>query len=85
MRLVRQIILGILLHENTEACVQAFERISVSPQLKAFREGLRLFINHFLVKNAESRVTLKEDITKLKNRAELVDRILLTRAGKIVF
>lgn len=85
MRLLRQIILGILLHENEEASLQVFERISLSSQLKTFREGLRLFINHFLIKNAESRTISEKELAKLKERGELADRMLLSRGGKIVF
>ncbi|XP_043276186.1 nucleolar MIF4G domain-containing protein 1 [Venturia canescens] len=85
MRLLRQIILGILLHDTEEACLHVFERISISPQLKTFREGLRLFINHFLIKNAELRTISAKEVDKLKKRGELVDRILLSLGGKTVF
>ncbi|KAL6264325.1 hypothetical protein P5V15_004434 [Pogonomyrmex californicus] len=85
MRLVRQIMLGILLHENEEACLEVFGRISLSPKLQTFRESLRLFINHFLVKNICTTENLEEQSELLKKRAEYVDKILSTRESKLVF
>ncbi|XP_070523734.1 nucleolar MIF4G domain-containing protein 1 homolog isoform X2 [Cardiocondyla obscurior] len=85
MRLVRQIMLGILLHENEEACLEVFGRISLSPKLQTFRESLRLFINHFLVKNICASENLQEHSELLKKRAELVDKLLSTRESKLIF
>jgi len=85
MRLVRQIMLGILLHENEEACLGVFERISLSPKLQAFRESLRLFISHFLLKNINAAENLQEQSEILKKRAEWVDKMLSTRESKLIF
>lgn len=85
MRLVRQIMLGILLHKNEEACFEVFSRISFSPKLQTFRESLRLFINHFLIKNISTVENLQEQSKLLKTRAEHVDKILSTRDSKSVF
>ncbi|TGZ53119.1 nucleolar MIF4G domain-containing protein 1 [Temnothorax longispinosus] len=85
MRLVRQIMLGILLHENEEACLEVFGRISLSPKLQTFRESLRLFINHFLVKNICASENLQEHSELLMNRARLVDKLLSTRESKLIF
>ncbi|KYQ46176.1 Nucleolar MIF4G domain-containing protein 1 [Trachymyrmex zeteki] len=85
MRLVRQIMLGILLHENEEACLEVFGKISLSPKLQIFRESLRLFINHFLVKNLCAVENLQEHSELLKKRAELIDKLLSTRESKLIF
>lgn len=85
MRLVRQIMLGILLHENGEVCLEVFERISQSPKLQTFRESLRLFINHFLVKNICATENLQKQSVLLQKRVELVDTILNTRESKVLF
>ncbi|XP_018378058.1 PREDICTED: nucleolar MIF4G domain-containing protein 1 homolog isoform X2 [Trachymyrmex cornetzi] len=85
MRLVRQIMLGILLHENEEACLEVFAKISLSPKLQTFRESLRLFINHFLVKNICAAENLQEHSELLKKRAGLVDKLLSTRESKLIF
>ncbi|EFN89915.1 nucleolar MIF4G domain-containing protein 1 homolog [Harpegnathos saltator] len=85
MRLVRQIMLGILLHENGEACLEVFQRISLSPKLQTFRESLRLFISHFLVKNIYAAENLQKQSTLLQKRTELVDQILNARDSKVIF
>ncbi|XP_012270111.1 nucleolar MIF4G domain-containing protein 1 [Orussus abietinus] len=85
VRLLRQIMLGILLHENTDACVQVFERISMSSQLHMFREGLRLFINHFVVKIAKEDVLPTQQVAKLKETALLMDKILMSHGTSNVF
>lgn len=85
MKFLEQIILGILLHENKQACLQVFERISVSSQLQTFRESLRLFINCFLIKNIHSYDILDEQRTMLKERIELVDKLLILHGSKIGF
>lgn len=84
MRLVRQIMLGILLHKNEETCFEVFSRISFSPNLQTFRESLRLFINHFLIKNI-SVENLQEQGELLKTRAEHVDKILSIQDSKSIF
>ncbi|XP_050466071.1 nucleolar MIF4G domain-containing protein 1 homolog [Cataglyphis hispanica] len=85
MRLIRQIMLGILLHENEEACLEVFGRISLSPKLQTFRESLRLFINHFLIKNIDANENMQKQSDLLKKRAEWVDKILSTRESKLIF
>ncbi|XP_029178156.1 nucleolar MIF4G domain-containing protein 1 [Nylanderia fulva] len=85
MRLIRQVMLGILLHENEDACLEVFGKISLSPKLQTFRESLRLFINHFLVKNVSAVENLQKQSELLNKRAEWVDKILSTRESKFVF
>lgn len=85
MKLLRQILLGILLHKDEETCLQVFQRISNSPQLQAFREGLGLFISYFLIKNIDSSGTSDQKEAILKERTELVEKILLSHGSKVVF
>lgn len=85
MRLIRQIMLGILLHENEDACLEVFGRISLSPKLQTFRESLRLFINHFLVRNVSAVENLQKQSELLNKRAEWVDKILSSRESKFIF
>ncbi|XP_017887279.1 nucleolar MIF4G domain-containing protein 1 [Ceratina calcarata] len=85
MRFIKQILLNIFLHENELACMQVFERISISPQLEAFRESLRLFISCFLVKNVDSYNILEEQKMMLNKRAESVDKILTTHGSRVIF
>lgn len=85
MKLVRQIIIGILLHKNEEECLHVFEKISLSPKLQTFRESLRLFINHFLIRNIEACKVMEEESALIKQRGQQVEKILLTRECKILF
>lgn len=85
MKLLRQIVLGVLMHENSEACLGVFERITRSEQLQNFREALRLFITQFVVKNAKEGLIPEDKASLIKERAELVDRLLATRNSRIVF
>ncbi|KAG7197752.1 hypothetical protein KM043_001576 [Ampulex compressa] len=85
MKLLRQILLGVLLHDNEEACVQAFQRICASAQLQNFREGLRLFINQFLLRNIKDDTMAHEKGALLRRRAETVERMLISHGNKVVF
>lgn len=85
MRFIRQLMIGILLNDDTEACVGAFEKISKSPNLKSLRDGLRFFISCFLVKNIDSKNLPENYVRKLKERADIVEKIFLTRSGIIAF
>lgn len=85
MRFVKQILLNIFLHEDESACIQVFQRISISPQLETFRESLRLFISCFLVKSVDSYSISEAQKTMLKERAESVDRILTMHGSRVIF
>lgn len=78
LRLMRQILLGVLLHKDSQKTLEVFQRVAISPKLHLFRESLRLFISHFLVKTSSANEdTLSEkQKTLLKERAAAVDRIL---------
>lgn len=53
---------------------KVFERVAVSPKLKLFREGLKIFIKHFLLKNTSSLPP--EDVENLKKRADVAEKAL---------
>lgn len=76
LRFMRQTLLGILLHDDDEACSGVFEKISQSEKLKTFRDSLRLFIHHFLLKNLSSDGEKGEKVELLQERAKTVDKIL---------
>lgn len=82
MKLIRKIMLEILLHDDLEACVQAFERISLAAQLQNLREGLRLFISYFLANYAAKKLPDKS-VQRLKQRTELVEKVLYTRSSRL--
>jgi len=77
--------LGILLHENEEMCLKVFEKISLSTKLQTFKESLRLFISHFLMKNISAANNLQEQSALLKKRVELIDKMLSSRETRFIF
>lgn len=76
VRLVRQILLSILLSDDSSKCQAVFLRIAPSPQLHLFREGLRLFINHFVLRKGSSKSLPKREFELLQERAKLADKAM---------
>ncbi|XP_011496372.1 PREDICTED: nucleolar MIF4G domain-containing protein 1 [Ceratosolen solmsi marchali] len=85
MKFFKKIMLDILLHQDTEKCVCVFERISVATKLHEFRDGLRLFINYFLLKNINENLLPKEQFELLETRIKMVDELLINSESKIAF
>lgn len=81
LRFIRQVLLQILLHESEEVCLEVFGKVAGSPKLKTFRDSLRLFVHHFLLKNLKEGVVGEEQRELLKKRVEVVERTL-TSGGK---
>lgn len=79
MRFMRQILLGILLHESTDACLGVFEKVALSEKLKMFRESLRLFIHHFVLRNLKEGTVDEDKKQLLESRAQMVEKLLNTR------
>jgi len=77
--------LGILLHENEEACFEVFGKISLSTKLHTFKESLRLFISHFLMKNISATENLQQQSALLKKRVEVIDKMLSSRETRFIF
>ncbi|CAK1587274.1 unnamed protein product [Parnassius mnemosyne] len=87
VRFMRQILLAVIMNADFQASLEVFLRISKSPKLHMFRESLRLFIQHFLIKNAgkKSSVLSEEEMETLKERAVEVDKILTMHESKLRF
>ncbi|XP_038222505.1 nucleolar MIF4G domain-containing protein 1 homolog [Zerene cesonia] len=87
VRFMRQILLAIIMNEDLQASLEVFHRISKPPKLHMFRESLRLFIQHFLIKNAgkKSNVLSEGDMATLKDRSMEVDKILTMYENKLRF
>ncbi|XP_076349101.1 nucleolar MIF4G domain-containing protein 1 homolog [Tachypleus tridentatus] len=81
VRFLRQILLAILLHDSEETCQSVFLRIAPAPKLKILREGLRLFMHHFLLRNKD-RLT-KDIIPKLEIRVKLAEEALNSAEKKM--
>lgn len=76
LRFMRQILLGVLLNENLVACQEVFINVSQSDKLKMFRESLRLFIHHFLLRNLNTNLINDKQKLLLEERARIVEKIL---------
>ncbi|XP_026756096.2 nucleolar MIF4G domain-containing protein 1 homolog [Galleria mellonella] len=85
VRFMRQILLAIIMNENLQTCLEVFHRISKPAKLHMFRESIRLFIQHFLIKNMgkQSNVLSAQETAKLKERAVEVDKILTMYESKL--
>lgn len=84
---MRQILLAIIMNANLEASLEVFLRIAKPPKLRLFRESIRLFIQHFLIKNVgkQNSVLSEQDMATLKERALAVEKILASHESKLVF
>lgn len=76
LRLIRQILLGILMHEDLEEVQAVFSKVALSDKLKMFRESLRLFIHHFLLRNLKGDVLSDDQKQHLESRSKMVEQIL---------
>uniref|UniRef100_A0A6P7FR44 Nucleolar MIF4G domain-containing protein 1 homolog n=1 Tax=Diabrotica virgifera virgifera TaxID=50390 RepID=A0A6P7FR44_DIAVI len=83
LRFTRQILLGILLHKDVEASLSVFARVSQSEKLKLFRESLRLFIHHFLLRNLKTDKVPEDQKTLLESRAKMVERVLASKEVRV--
>uniref|UniRef100_A0A1A8NAD0 Nucleolar MIF4G domain-containing protein 1 n=1 Tax=Nothobranchius rachovii TaxID=451742 RepID=A0A1A8NAD0_9TELE len=54
VRFLRQVLTKLLKESESEDLVNIFGRVSGIPKLRMLREGLKLFISHFLLKNTSS-------------------------------
>ncbi|XP_055593281.1 nucleolar MIF4G domain-containing protein 1 homolog [Uranotaenia lowii] len=84
LRLVRQTMLGILLNEDENKCLQVFNRVAPSFKLKGFKDSLRLFLHHFLLKGS-SKTEESEELRLLQERIRMADRMLDTSESRVHF
>jgi len=83
VRFLRQVLLEVLLTDSKEDFQQAFQRVTLSPKLRLFQEGIRIFIHHFLLRNMSSLP--QQDMETLQSRAKMADKILSTAESKVKF
>ncbi|KAF5270160.1 hypothetical protein FQR65_LT05640 [Abscondita terminalis] len=83
LRFIRQILIGILLCDDEDACKGVFTNVAQSEKLKLFRESLKLFIQHFLVKNLKSDAIPDNKKSLLIDRANVINGILSSNDKRI--
>ncbi|XP_055063037.2 nucleolar MIF4G domain-containing protein 1 [Misgurnus anguillicaudatus] len=82
VKFLKQILLKLLKETEPEDLVNIFGRISGIPNLGMLREGLKLFISHFLLRNAHTQEPA-EQAKVLIDRAEVATRAMEAREAKL--
>ncbi|XP_078656265.1 nucleolar MIF4G domain-containing protein 1-like [Branchiostoma floridae x Branchiostoma belcheri] len=80
VQFLRQILLALLLEQEENTVQAIFTRVAKFPKLQQFRDGLRLFMSHFLMKK---RSKMEDEIAqKLRRRLRMAERALLGTGSK---
>ncbi|XP_023297218.2 nucleolar MIF4G domain-containing protein 1 homolog [Lucilia cuprina] len=75
--LMKEICKGLLLSSEEQDLYQAFERLAKNTKLQQFKQSLRLFLQHFLLKEQGSTLKLsEEEMELLQKRVDYVDKLL---------
>ncbi|XP_029002593.1 nucleolar MIF4G domain-containing protein 1 [Betta splendens] len=82
VRFLRQLLTKILMETELEDLSNIFGRISGIPKLGMLREGLKLFISHFLLKNAPSQRPA-EQAAMLSERAQVATKAMEAKEAKL--
>ncbi|XP_045054659.2 nucleolar MIF4G domain-containing protein 1 isoform X2 [Desmodus rotundus] len=77
---LRRVLYMLLMETEVEDLGVIFARVSDNPKLGVLREGLKLFISHFLLKGAQAPRSA-EEAGALRERAELTTQALQGRAA----
>ncbi|XP_054266390.1 nucleolar MIF4G domain-containing protein 1 [Macrosteles quadrilineatus] len=83
VRLLRQVLLSVLLSDLPETVSAVFSRVSRPEKLHMFRESLRLFLHHFVLRNVSDLPT--DQATLLKDRVKLAETALIHNDAKAKF
>lgn len=82
VKFLKQILSKLLKETEPEDLVNIFGRISGIPKLGMLREGLKLFISHFLLRNVQTQEP-SEQAKVLMDRAEVATKAMEARDAKI--
>ncbi|XP_044196306.1 nucleolar MIF4G domain-containing protein 1 [Thunnus albacares] len=82
VRFLRQLLTKLLKETEPEDLASIFGRISGIPKLGMLREGLKLFISHFLLKNAQSQGPA-EQAAVLSERAQVATKAMEAKEAKL--
>nr|XP_003941889.2 LOW QUALITY PROTEIN: nucleolar MIF4G domain-containing protein 1 [Saimiri boliviensis boliviensis] len=77
---LRKVLSILLMETEVEDLGLIFTRVSDNPKLGILREGLKLFISHFLLKNAQAQRSA-EEASLLRARADLATKALQGKAS----
>ncbi|XP_040290126.1 nucleolar MIF4G domain-containing protein 1 [Bufo bufo] len=79
---LRQVLYKLLTDSDADELAVIFGKISDNPKLGMLREGLKLFIMHFLLKNVRAQKTAQE-AELLTQKADLAVKALQAKEGKL--
>uniref|UniRef100_A0A8D0GCL9 Nucleolar protein with MIF4G domain 1 n=1 Tax=Sphenodon punctatus TaxID=8508 RepID=A0A8D0GCL9_SPHPU len=79
---LRQVLNMLLTKTEPEELNHIFGKLADNPKLGMLREGLKLFLTHFLLKNIQAHQSAQE-ATLLKERVELANRTLQAKESKL--
>ncbi|CAM5112957.1 unnamed protein product [Natator depressus] len=79
---LRQVLYILLIKADLEELTSIFGRLTDNPKLGMLREGLKLFLSHFFLKNVQAHKSA-EEASLLKERVELVSRTLQARESRL--
>ncbi|XP_061778231.1 nucleolar MIF4G domain-containing protein 1 isoform X2 [Nerophis ophidion] len=82
VRFLRQVLTRLLKDSEPEELLSIFARISGIPNLGMLREGLKLFISHFLLKNGPSQES-EEQAAMLSERAHIATKAMEAKDVKV--
>ncbi|XP_054246171.1 nucleolar MIF4G domain-containing protein 1 [Indicator indicator] len=82
VRFLRRVLSMLLIKTDAEELNDIFLRVSDNPKLGILRESLKLFLNHFLLKNMQTQKS-PEEASLLKERIELATKALQAKESKL--
>ncbi|XP_027504224.1 nucleolar MIF4G domain-containing protein 1 [Corapipo altera] len=82
VRFLRQVLSTLLIKADAEELTDIFMRVSDNPKLGMLREGLKLFLTHFLLKHAQAQKSA-EEASLIKERVELATKALEAKEPKL--
>ncbi|XP_064018881.1 nucleolar MIF4G domain-containing protein 1 [Pogoniulus pusillus] len=82
VRFLRQVLSTLLIKTDAEELNDIFLRVSDNPKLGILRESLKLFLNHFLLKNVQTQES-PEEASLLQERIEIATKALQAKESKL--
>ena len=71
--------------EDRNESEAVFLRVAPSPKLRLFREGLRLFIRHFMLRPSSTKFLSEEELALLEDRAAMAEKALTAAESELQF
>jgi len=78
MRFLRTVLTGVLMDQEEEQVVASFKAIAEQANLNFFRESLRLFMHHFLLKQSK-----EVDLSTMRKRISVAEKALMAASSKL--